>query len=227
MRLSWPGQSRYDQVLTETMGTFMLKRVLILVALLAGLVACSNDNQDKTPPTGAIPAESTVQVRMQTSEGDIVLELDRARAPISVANFLRYAADGFYDGTLFHRVIDGFMIQGGGYDASYRQRDTRLAIRNEADNGLQNRKYTIAMARTGDPHSATAQFFINVADNAFLDHSAPTPAGWGYAVFGKVIAGMDVVDRIRAIPTGPDGPFPSDVPRKPVVIEKVTLETGH
>ncbi|MGD9000424.1 MAG: peptidylprolyl isomerase [Granulosicoccaceae bacterium] len=164
---------------------------------------------------------------MQTSEGDIVLALDRARAPMTVANFLGYVETKAYNGTIFHRVIDGFMIQGGGFDKDFRKRTTRLAIRNEANNGLKNTRGTIAMARTGDPHSATAQFFINVADNAFLDYQSPTPQGWGYAVFGKVVAGMDTVDRIRTLPTGPGGPFPGDVPQTPVIIHNVTLETGQ
>ncbi len=163
------------------------------------------------------------RVLLHTSLGDIVLRLDRERAPVTVDNFLRYVREGHYDGTLFHRVIPGFVIQGGGYDRDFRRRPTHAPIRNEADNGLRNRRGTIAMARTMDPHSATAQFFINLADNAFLDHRDRSPAGWGYAVFGEVVQGMDVVERIARVPTGPGGPFPRDVPRRPVVILKATV----
>jgi peptidyl-prolyl cis-trans isomerase B (cyclophilin B) len=160
---------------------------------------------------------------MQTNLGTIILQLDPERAPETVNNFLTYVTTGFYDGTIFHRVIDGFMIQGGGYTQAFKAKEERAAIRNEADNGLKNRRGAIAMARTNDPHSATSQFFINVVDNAFLDHGSPTPQGWGYAVFGEVVEGMDVVDRIKAIRTSSDGPFPSDVPSTPVIIEQVTV----
>ncbi len=163
-------------------------------------------------------------VHMQTSMGEIVLELDPTKAPETVANFLQYVRDGFYDGTIFHRVIGNFMIQGGGYTADYHEKPTRAPIRNEADNGLKNVRGTVAMARTMDPHSATAQFFINVVDNDNLDHTDRSTLGWGYTVFGHVIGGTEVVDRIRAVPTGPGGPFSSDVPQTPVVIEKVTVE---
>lgn len=158
------------------------------------------------------------QVRVQTNMGDIVLELYAEQAPKSVANFLQYVDDGFYNDTLFHRVIDNFMIQGGGFTPQFERKETRAPILNEADNGLKNKRGTLAMARTFEPHSATAQFFINVKDNDFLDHTAKTPRGWGYAVFGKVIKGMDVVDKIKALPTGASGPFPQDVPRSPVII---------
>jgi len=131
--------------------------------------------------------------------------------------------DGFYDGTIFHRVIDGFMIQGGGFTGDFQRKSTRDPVANEADNGLKNRRGTVAMARTSDPHSATAQFFINVVDNTFLDHTAPTPQGWGYTVFGEVVEGMEVVDKIRQMPTGPGGPFPRDVPRNPVIIEQISV----
>ena len=169
------------------------------------------------------PALAETRVKLETSLGDIVLALDEQSAPDTVANFLQYVRDGFYDGTLFHRVIDGFMIQGGGFTDDYQQKSTRAPIRNEADNGLPNDRGTIAMARTPDPHSATAQFFINVADNAFLNHTAPTAQGWGYAVFGRVVEGMDVVDAIRQVPTGAAGPFRQDVPRTPVLIEKISV----
>ncbi|HEC18437.1 MAG TPA: peptidyl-prolyl cis-trans isomerase [Gammaproteobacteria bacterium] len=166
------------------------------------------------------------RVRITTNMGDIVLELDREKAPKTVDNFLSYVREGFYDGTIFHRVIDGFMIQGGGFTQDFQKKPTRTPVENEANNGLKNNKGTIAMARTNAPHSATAQFFINVADNDFLNHRSPTPRGWGYAVFGKVVQGMDVVDKIRKTPTGSGGPFRKDVPRTPVIIEKMTLESG-
>ena len=164
-------------------------------------------------------------VILNTIYGSIKLELDAQRAPVTVANFLTYAREGFYDGTLFHRVIDNFMIQGGGFDADMQQKSTREPIDNEADNGLKNDFGTIAMARTMDPHSATAQFFINVKDNDFLNHSAKTQQGWGYAVFGKVIEGKEVLDKIRAVPTAPRGGH-QDVPIEAVIIESVVLEDG-
>jgi peptidyl-prolyl cis-trans isomerase B (cyclophilin B) len=151
--------------------------------------------------------------------GIIKLELDAAKAPNSVANFLAYVNKGHYDSTIFHRVIPGFMIQGGGFEPGMGQKATDKPINNEANNGLKNDKYTIAMARTNDPHSATAQFFINVADNGFLNHTAPSAQGWGYAVFGKVVAGTDVVDKIAAVKTGQKG-FHGDVPKEDVMIEK-------
>ena len=169
----------------------------------------------------AVAADEPERVRVETTLGDIVLELDVARAPESVANFLDYVDAGFYDGTIFHRVIEGFMIQGGGFDESFTRRETRAPIRNEANNGLSNRRYTIAMARTNAPHSATAQFFINTEDNDNLDHTGANPRGWGYAVFGRVVDGHDVVDRISLVPTGAGGPFARDAPREPVVIESV------
>jgi len=165
-------------------------------------------------------ASETVKVALQTSEGTIVLALNAEKAPETVENFLGYVDAGHYDGTIFHRVIQGFMIQGGGFTPEFEQKQTRRPVKNEADNGLQNLRGTIAMARTMDPHSATAQFFINVADNDFLNFTSRTPRGYGYAVFGKVIEGMDVVDRIANTPTGPGGPFPSDVPQRTILIEK-------
>jgi cyclophilin family peptidyl-prolyl cis-trans isomerase len=162
-------------------------------------------------------------VKLQTNMGDIVLELNREKAPKSVQNFLDYVNDGFYSGTIFHRVIDGFMIQGGGFTENFQKKGTKAPIENEADNGLKNDRGTVAMARTNNPHSATAQFFINVVNNDFLNHRSKTPRGWGYAVFGKVVQGMDVVDKIRKIPTGPGGPFPKDVPQAPVVIEQAMV----
>jgi peptidyl-prolyl cis-trans isomerase B (cyclophilin B) len=161
-------------------------------------------------------------ILMQTSKGDITIELDAEKAPITVANFLDYVKDGFYDGTIFHRVIENFMIQGGGMTVGMDQKKPKAPIKNEADNGLKNRRGTIAMARTQVVDSATAQFFINVVDNDFLDHQAKTPMGYGYAVFGRVTDGMDTVDAIRKVPTGSSG-MHQDVPREPVTITKVTV----
>ena len=151
--------------------------------------------------------------------GVITLELDKDKAPKSVENFLAYVNKGHYNGTIFHRVIPGFMVQGGGMEPGMTQKPCDAPIQNEANNGLKNANYTVAMARTGDPHSATAQFFINVADNGFLNHTAPSAQGWGYAVFGKVVSGSDVVDKIKAVKTGRKG-FHDDVPKEDVVIEK-------
>ena len=162
-------------------------------------------------------------VRLHTNHGVISLELDAERAPETVQNFLQYVKDGHFDNTVFHRVIDGFMIQGGGMAPGMKEKKMRAPIANEANNGLKNKHYTLAMARTSAPHSATAQFFINVADNAFLNHSAPTARGYGYTVFGKVVQGMDVVNRIAQVPTGPGGPFPQDVPRQEVLIQDARL----
>jgi len=163
-----------------------------------------------------------MKVTLQTSKGDIVLELNREKAPITVDNFVSYVKSGHYDGTIFHRVIDGFMIQGGGFESSLRQKPTREPIQNEANNGLSNETGTIAMARTIAPHSASAQFFINVKDNTFLDHTAPTSQGWGYAVFGKVVEGMDVVNEIKKVRTGSRGGH-DDVPLEDVTITKAIL----
>ncbi|MFO1321660.1 MAG: peptidylprolyl isomerase [Burkholderiales bacterium] len=156
-------------------------------------------------------------VRLNTSLGSITLELDAAKAPVTVENFLQYVADGHYANTIFHRVIDGFMIQGGGFEPGMKQKPTRATIKNEADNGLKNAAYTIAMARTPDPHSASSQFFINAVDNDFLDYRASTPQEYGYCVFGRVVEGKDVVDRIRKVTTGSKG-MHRDVPVEDVVI---------
>ena len=171
-------------------------------------------------PSGEHPV-----VEMQTSLGTIRIELYPDRAPRTVENFLQYVRDGFYDGTIFHRVVPGFVIQGGGFTPDLEEKPTREPIRNEADNGLQNLRGTIAMARTPDPHSAAAQFFINLKHNAPLDFTAPTPRGFGYTVFGKVIAGMDVVDRIARVETTTRGPY-QNVPVNPVVIESVRIVGG-
>ena len=161
-------------------------------------------------------------VKLHTSLGTITLELDAEKAPSTVQNFLDYVSAGHYNNTIFHRVINGFMIQGGGFEPGMNQKPTREAIKNEADNGLKNETGTIAMARTQAPHSATAQFFINVADNDFLNHRSPDPQGWGYCVFGRVTEGMDVVDAIRAVRTGSRG-FHQDVPLEDVVIERAEI----
>ncbi|MFM0199672.1 peptidylprolyl isomerase [Paraburkholderia fungorum] len=161
-------------------------------------------------------------VELHTNHGVIKLELDAEKAPKSVENFLNYVKAGHYDNTVFHRVIDGFMIQGGGFEPGMKQKPTAEPITNEANNGLKNVNGSVAMARTNDPHSATAQFFINVNDNDFLNHSSPTPQGWGYAVFGKVIEGMDIVEKIKKVKTGSKG-FHQDVPADDVVIEKAVI----
>lgn len=166
-------------------------------------------------------AEENPKVLLETTEGDILLELFPDKAPETVKNFLRYVDDGFYDNTIFHRVIPDFMIQGGGMDARMKEKATREPIKNEADNGLKNDRGAIAMARTMDPHSATAQFFINHADNDFLNHRAPTQDGWGYAVFGNVLDGMDVVDKIAKVKTGTSG-IHSDVPKDSIVITRAS-----
>ena len=157
-------------------------------------------------------------VELETNHGNLKIELYEDKAPKSVANFLAYVDAGHYAGTVFHRVIDGFMTQGGGYDTSFTKKPVREPVENEANNGLKNDRGTVAMARTSDPHSATAQFFVNVADNAFLNHTGETPSGWGYTVFGKVTEGMDVVDKIKGMPTGSKGPFAKDAPLEDVVI---------
>ena len=158
----------------------------------------------------------------ETTLGTIEVELFEKEAPVSSANFLSYVDDGFYDGLIFHRVMPGFMIQGGGFEPGMKQKPTRATVKNEADNKVKNAAYTLAMARTSDPHSASAQFFINVADNAFLDHTAPNPQGWGYCVFGKVTAGTEVVDKIKGVKTGSKG-MHQDVPVEDVIIERAEI----
>jgi peptidyl-prolyl cis-trans isomerase B (cyclophilin B) len=161
-------------------------------------------------------------VKLHTNLGIIVLDLDAGRAPETVKNFLGYVESGFYSNTVFHRVIDGFMIQGGGFEPGMRQKTTRPPIKNEANNGLANNRYTVAMARTSEPHSASSQFFINIKDNDFLNHTAPTAQGWGYCVFGKVIEGLDIVDSIRQVKTGKRGSH-GDVPMEDVLIERAEV----
>ena len=164
-------------------------------------------------------------ITLHTNHGDIELELDFDKAPLSAANFLQYCQDGHYNGTVFHRVIDNFMIQGGGFEPGMRQKKTRAPIQNEADNGLVNARYSIAMARTMEPHSASAQFFINVRDNDFLNHTGKTAQGWGYAVFGKVTDGQDVVDKIKGVATTSKAGH-QDVPQEDVVIESVSVDAS-
>lgn len=171
----------------------------------------------------ATTALANPKIEIKTNLGAITLELYPEQAPKTVENFLKYANSGFYKGTVFHRVIDNFMIQGGGYDTNLREKETQAAIRNEANNGLKNEIYTIAMARTGNPHSATAQFFINTRDNDFLNHTAPNASGWGYTVFGKVVKGQEVVMKISKVRTGPKAFLPSEVPQETVLIEDVKV----
>ncbi len=190
-----------------------MKSTIVLVLFLFGTL----------PPVGTgVHAGDNPQVVMETSKGRIVLELFADKAPISVENFLAYVNSGYYDGTIFHRVIPGFMIQGGGFTADMKMKPGRSPIQNEADNGLKNERGTIAMARTPDPHSASSQFFINTVDNDFLNHKRKDPRGWGYAVFGRVVEGMEVVDTISSVKTGNRGMY-QDVPVKPVVIKRVRL----
>ncbi len=199
----------------------MLRSLALTLAFLPIVVTA----QETTP--AAAPAEAAAapapKVALTTNLGRIVIELDSAKAPKSAENFLQYVRDGFYSGTVFHRVIPGFMAQGGGFTADLQLKPTRAAIPNEANNGLSNLRGTVAMARTNDPHSATAQFFVNVVDNQRLDFVSEQDGLWGYAVFGKVVEGMEVIDKIIAIPTGGQGPLPRDVPMEPVVIESAEL----
>jgi len=198
-----------------------MKQLLgMMLAVAIGLLpAAGFSTENQSPTKGA----GMVNITLETSKGDIRIELDADKAPVTVANFLDYARGGHYDNTVFHRVIGGFMIQGGGFDTGMQQKSTNAPVKNEADNGLKNLTGTIAMARTSDPHSATAQFFINLSDNAFLDFKSPTPQGWGYAVFGKVTDGMDIVRAIEKVETGNKAGH-QDVPVTEVIIKKVTIE---
>jgi len=173
--------------------------------------------------TLSFTSQALETVIIETSEGDITVELDDEKAPVSVKNFMAYAVSGFYNDTIFHRVIKDFMIQGGGFTPDYQKKTTNTAIDNEAKNGLRNDKYTIAMARTSAPHSATSQFFINTKNNTFLNHTRESARGWGYAVFGKVTKGFDIVDKINGVSTGPGGPFRSDAPKQQVVIKTIRV----
>ena len=192
-----------------------------LAAFAPALVsAAPAANSSTSTSEGTKTMSTNPRVKLQTNQGDMVITLDAAKAPKTVENFLTYVKEGFYNGTVFHRVIDGFMIQGGGFEPGMKQKQTHAPIENEANNGLKNDKYTLAMARTSDPHSATAQFFINLKDNSFLDY--PSRDGWGYAVFGKVTQGFDIVQKIAMVPTGNAGPH-QNVPNTPVIIEFVKL----
>ena len=200
---------------------------VLLPALLAVSVsACAAQKEPKAETAPAAQPTATTssmpRVTLSTNMGDIVVELNPAKAPLSSANFIEYVQSGQYNGTIFHRVIDNFMIQGGGFDQNMQQKPTRAPIQNEANNGLKNSRGTIAMARTGDPHSASSQFFINVKDNAFLDHTSPTPQRWGYTVFGQVVEGMDVVDKIKVVQTSNMGGH-QNVPTQPIVINQAVL----
>jgi peptidylprolyl isomerase/peptidyl-prolyl cis-trans isomerase B (cyclophilin B) len=202
----------------------LFSTTLFLGALMLGISGCGASEPGKqtvsTTPAAGQPANPRVLI--ETSKGNITVELFPTQAPQSAANFLGYVKNGFYDGLIFHRVIPGFMVQGGGMMPSMAEKPNGAPIRNEAGNGLKNLRGTLAMARTGDPHSATSQFFINVADNAFLNHRGESIEGWGYAVFGQVVDGMDVVDAIVAVPCGNRGPH-GDVPIEPVVMQRVSV----
>ena len=206
----------------------MFKRLLLLAGLTLPALALAQDTAAPAAATPAAPVAAPAvvgpRVALNTNLGKIVLELDPAKAPKSVENFLQYVKDGHYNGTIFHRVIDNFMAQGGGFTADLQQKPTRAPIQNEANNGLSNLRGTVSMARTSDPHSAAAQFFINLVDNPRLDYvSDQNGFTWGYAVFGKVVEGMETVDKIRAIPTAAQGPFARDVPTSAVVIESAEV----
>ncbi|MBI2397623.1 MAG: peptidyl-prolyl cis-trans isomerase [Xanthomonadales bacterium] len=202
----------------------MLRKILLTLALGTGALAAIAQNTAAPAAAEKPAAPAASKVRLNTNMGPIVIELNAAKAPQTVENFLQYVKDKHYDGTVFHRVIDGFMIQGGGFTPELVQKPTRAPIANEANNGLSNLRGSVAMARTMDPNSATAQFFINVADNKNLDHvSKDSGYTWGYAVFGKVISGMEVVDAIKGVTTGPKGPLPSDVPTSAVVINSAEV----
>ncbi len=206
----------------------MLRSLALTLAFLP-FASFAQDTAPSAPaapapaPASEQPAAPAPRVALTTNLGRIVIELDPVKAPKSSENFLQYVRDGFYAGTVFHRVIPGFMAQGGGFTADLQLKPTRAAIPNEANNGLSNLRGTVAMARTNDPHSATAQFFINVVDNQRLDFVSEQDGLWGYAVFGKVVEGMEVVDKIIAIPTGGQGPLPRDVPLEPVLIESAEI----
>lgn len=208
----------------------LVMTVSALCCFVAAPIATGSEAKETSQEAGSGPGgeavkgeHSSPRVILRTSAGEIVLELDRKLAPVTVENFLQYASDGFYNGTLFHRVIPGFMIQGGGMEPGMKQKPSRSPIRNEAANGLKNRTGTVAMARTSDVDSATSQFFINCKDNAFLNHRNTSPQGYGYAVFGKVVAGMEVVRKIENIPTGAKGPY-RDVPQEDVLIVSVEIQ---
>ncbi len=195
----------------------MPKFFLFFILFLTTTLSFATENKMSETET-----ETETKVKLSTTLGDIVIQLNAEKAPISAANFLTYVKEGFYDGTIFHRVIPDFMAQGGGFDTEFKQKEVHAPIKNEADNGLKNLKGTLAMARTSDPDSATAQFFINYKDSSFLDHTSPTPQGWGYAVFGKVVEGMDIVDAMAKQATGNRGGH-QDVPKENIIINKAEV----
>jgi len=197
--------------------------ITLLCALSLSFTGHAVAKPPKTEKKPVTASQTAPQVKLHTSLGDVVIQLNPEKAPETVKNFLVYVNDGHYNGTIFHRVIPGFMAQGGGFTEKWEQKPTKAPVKNEADNGLLNKRGAIAMARTSDPQSATAQFFINYADNAFLDYKSPTPQSWGYAVFGEVVQGMDVVDKMATVPTGRGGPMPTDVPQTPIVIQKASV----
>lgn len=205
----------------------MRSLTLATVGLLAFSSLSMAAQAPKASKANKSMTETSTQVKFETTLGDFVVKLNPEKAPVTVKNFLEYVQEGHYDGTIFHRVIGGFMAQGGGYAEDFRQKPTHAPIKIEADNGLLNKRGTIAMARTSDPNSATAQFFVNYKDNGFLDYTAPTLQGWGYAVFGEVTQGMDVVDAMAKVPTGAGGPMRSDVPQTPIVIRKASVVNGQ
>lgn len=200
--------------------------IYILAAVIGVALLLFTVSQYRKPAPSIVPVckstERTPMVKLHTNHGVITLELDAAKAPLTVASFLDYVKSGFYNGTVFHRVIDNFMIQGGGFEKGMKQKPTNAPVKNEASNGLTNLNYTVAMARTQDPHSATAQFFINVKDNGFLNFTSETTQGWGYTVFGKVVEGKDIVDKIKQVPTANKGGH-QNVPVEDVVIEKAEI----
>jgi peptidyl-prolyl cis-trans isomerase B (cyclophilin B) len=197
--------------------------IFLAISLSFGFSAVAAPKKsEKTPVTTTAP-----KVKLHTTLGDIVIQLNAEKAPVSSANFLGYVKDGFYNGTIFHRIIKNFMAQGGGFTEKWEQKPTKAPIANEADNGLLNKRGTIAMARTSDPQSATAQFFINYVDNDFLNFKSKTPQGYGYAVFGEVVEGLDIVDKMATVPTGRGGPMPTDVPQTPIVILNATVVDAH
>jgi peptidyl-prolyl cis-trans isomerase B (cyclophilin B) len=209
-------------VLEDFAGMKAINLICALGLFFAAAVTNAEDTKTNTPAAVKPAASSQSAAVITTTEGTMVVEFWPDAAPKTVENFKQLAEKGFYDGTCFHRVIKGFMIQGGGFESGMKQKPTRTPVKNEADNKLKNAKYTVAMARTSDPHSASAQFFINVADNEFLNHTAPTPQGWGYCVFGKVTDGTDIVDKIKGVKTGSKG-MHQDVPAQDVVIQKAEV----
>ena len=229
-----PSSRQFARSKTNPVARSIAQLLLASVCLITGSTLAysqstgqsSGQSEDPVAPGNSALDDARPVIVLRTTEGDIVLELDKERAPATVENFLSYVNDDFYAGTLFHRVIDGFMIQGGGFTKDYQRKPTKTPVSNEAYNGLTNTRYTIAMARTTAPHSATSQFFINTADNRNLDHTATTQRGWGYTVFGKVIEGTDVVDAISQARTGPGGPFSRDAPQEPIVILGAELVQG-